>query len=138
MDPNFGFAHFPLAWIYEQKAMYGEAIEEYLKGEALFGRLSPEEVAALKEAYVASGWRGYWQKHLDILKKQSKQSYVQASDIVWDYIRLGEKNQAFEWLEKAYQERDPVLSSLKTEPVFNSLRSDPRFTELLKRMGLEK
>ena len=118
--------------------MYEEAIEEYLKAEAFFGRLGPEEVAALREAYAVSGWRGYWQKHLDILKQQSKQRHIAASDIAWDYIHLGEKDQAFKWLEKAYQERDPVLCSLKTDPIFDSLRPDPRFKALLKKMGLEK
>ncbi len=138
MDPNFSLTHLPLGWIYEQKEMYEEAIKEYLKAEAFFGRLSPEEVAALREAYAVSGWRGYWQKHLDILKQQSKQRHVAASDIAWDHVHLGEKDQAFKWLEKAYQERDPVLCSLKTDPIFDSLRSDPKFKALLKKMGLEK
>jgi cell division inhibitor SulA len=48
----------------------------------------------------------------------------------------GETNKAFEWLERAYQERDPGLNQLKLDPLLKSLRSEPRYTELLTRMGL--
>ena len=51
-------------------------------------------------------------------------------------IIVGEKDQAFEWLDKAYNGRDFVLVLLKIEPTFDPLRSDPRFPVLLKRVGL--
>lgn len=51
------------------------------------------------------------------------------------YTGLGEKDQAFDWLEKAYEERQPYFNLFKVEPVFDSLRSDPRFVSLLKRIG---
>ena len=50
---------------------------------------------------------------------------------------LGDNDQAFEWLESAYQERDVQLISIKVDPVWDPLRSDPRFQDLLKKMGLE-
>jgi hypothetical protein len=58
--------------------------------------------------------------------------------MVVNYIRLGEKDQVFEWLERAYQERDPNLCDLKTHPICDGIRSDPRFSAFLKKMGLEK
>ncbi len=136
MDPNSVLANLGLSWIYEQKGMYEEAIKEHLKGEAFYARLSPVEIATLEQAYAVSGWEGFWQKHIELLRLQPKQSYVPASAIALDYVRLGEKDQAFEWLEKAYQERDAELRSLSS-PMFDSLRSDPRFTALLRKTGFK-
>jgi hypothetical protein len=54
------------------------------------------------------------------------------------YVGLGQKDQAFKWLEEAYEKSDNLLVYLKVSSEFDSLRSDPRFTELLKKVGLEK
>jgi TolB-like protein/Tfp pilus assembly protein PilF len=132
MDPNFRIAHDFLGLAYEAKGTYEKAITEFLKFR------DPEEAVALKQAYAASGWRGYWQKELDFAKvRQSKGEYLSAWEMSNLYSRLGEKDLAFEWLEKAYREHDNNLWRLKAEPVQDSLHSDPRFAGLLKRMGLE-
>jgi len=52
------------------------------------------------------------------------------------YASLGDKDQAFAWLERADKERDGILARIKVDSRFDNLRSDPRFTELLKRLGL--
>jgi len=52
------------------------------------------------------------------------------------YASLGDKDQAFAWLERADKERDGILTRIKVDSRFDNLRSDPRFTELLKRLGL--
>jgi hypothetical protein len=52
------------------------------------------------------------------------------------YSTLGEREQAFEWLEKAYQVRDYQISPIMIDPVFGGIRSDPRYADLLRRMGL--
>ena len=65
-----------------------------------------------------------------------KQKYVSPYFIALVYVGLGEKDQAFAWLEKAYQERHPYLILIKVEPVFDVLRSDPRFQDLVQRIGL--
>jgi hypothetical protein len=52
------------------------------------------------------------------------------------YAALGEKDQAFEWYERAFRERDALLVFLKVDPMFYGVRSDPRFTALMKRVGL--
>jgi hypothetical protein len=124
-------------WGYELEGKYDEAIEEYLQGEAFYSRFSTQDIQALRDAYSASGWKGYWQRHVEVLKQQSKQSYVPASEIATDYARLGEKDFVFEWLQKAYVDRDFFLVFPATNPAFDSCRSDPRFTALLKKMGLE-
>jgi len=64
--------------------------------------------------------------------------YVTSSDMAVIHFALGDNDQGFERLEKAYEERDPQLKKLKTEPIYDNVSSDPRFIELLKKMGLEK
>src|SRR5258708_2072376 len=61
-------------------------------------------------------------------------SYVSSYSIAESYMRMGEKQKAFEWLEKAYEEHDSGLVSLAVEPMFESIRLDPRFREILRRM----
>jgi hypothetical protein len=67
---------------------------------------------------------------------QQKQRYVSPYTIATIYAGLGEKDQAFKWLEKAFEERDIWLMNLKVDPVLKSLRSDQRFEDLLQRIGL--
>jgi hypothetical protein len=70
------------------------------------------------------------------LEELSKQKYVPAFFIAIIYVGLQEKDQAFEWLEKAYQERNPNLVNLKVQPIFDPIRSDPRFANLVQRVRL--
>ena len=111
-----------------------EAVEEFLKAETLSGT-SQETVAMLQAAYSESGWKGYCRQQLNPLKKASKEGYVSPKYFVLAYLQLGEKDRAFEWLEKAYEERGEVLLYLKVDPRFDPLRSDPRFAGLLRRVG---
>jgi serine/threonine-protein kinase len=136
--PNFGVAASFLVQAYEQKGMYEEAITAY--GTELLGAgQSREKVAniatALRTAYKASGARGYWQKRLDMAKEESKQ-HPMSLEIAHLYTKLGEKEQAFAWLDKAYEEHDMWLATLKAEPKWDSLRSDLRFQELERLVGL--
>jgi hypothetical protein len=68
---------------------------------------------------------------------RQKQGYVAPFALAAIYIRLGDKDQAFHWLEKAYEERSNPLSYLRVNSVVDPLRSDPRFRDLLRRVGLE-
>ncbi len=70
------------------------------------------------------------------LKELSKREYVSSYGVAQVYARLGEKEQAFAWLERAYQERDTGLVLLKVEPAFDNMRADPRFRNLMERVGL--
>jgi hypothetical protein len=64
--------------------------------------------------------------------------YFDGYNIVYIYAGLGEKDKAFEWLNRGYEERACCLILLKTDQMLKSLRSDPRYNELLKKMGWEK
>lgn len=137
MDPNFFFLHWCLGFAYLHKGMYKEAIAALQKAVGL----TKDDLVLLSDlgiAYGMSGQRDQAQRVLDTLKEKAKQGYVPPLAFAWFYAGLGEKNQAFEWLQKAYEERSSWLIFLKVHPRYDNLRSDPRFIALLKRMGLEK
>ena len=69
------------------------------------------------------------------LERQT-QKYVSPYTVAAIYAGLGEKDQAFKWLEKAYNERDIWLMNLRVDPVFKGLRSEQRFTDLIRRLDL--
>lgn len=76
------------------------------------------------------------QTYLDLYTQAAEEQYVPSLAFAVFYIDLGEKDKAFEWLEKAYAEREPWLSNLKVDPQFDSIRSDPRFKDLVRRVGI--
>ncbi len=85
---------------------------------------------------LAKNWQDEAQKMLDELLELSQQEYVEPYFIALIYTALDEKDQAFTWLEKAYEEHFATMAVLKVDPMFDSLRDDPRFKSLLQRMGL--
>ncbi len=121
---------------YEQKGMYAAAIAELQKATELFEG-EPIGLAALGHAYAVSGKKQDARKILEELDQLGKRRYVSAYYIAAIYTGLGEKDQAWTWLEKAYEERASWLSvRFKVDPRFDSLHSDPRFQDLLRRMNL--
>jgi TolB-like protein/Tfp pilus assembly protein PilF len=135
LDPNFVRTHFYLGLAYLQKGMYEEAIAEYQKALSISGGVTVL-MALLGHAYALSGRAGEAIKIISELKEQSDARYVPAFNIAMIYVGLGEKDQAFGWLDKAYDERSSWLVSLKVEPMFDSIRSDPRFGNLVRQVGL--
>jgi tetratricopeptide (TPR) repeat protein len=128
--------------ILEQKGKYAEAIAAFQKGvEASSGGAS-FAATGLAHTYAVSGNREAAQKIIAQLQEQSKSNYVSSFNIAVIYAGLSaspartEMDQAFVWLEKAYEERSSELVTLTTEPRFDNLRSDPRFKELERRIGL--
>jgi tetratricopeptide (TPR) repeat protein len=135
LDPNFPTARYFLGRAYEAKGMDDQAVEEYSKS-VLMGRGSPEEVQKMKDAYAKSGWKAYVQMNLDRLVDQSQRTPVPPFVIATMYARLGRKEEAIAWLEKAYEERDFRMTLISVSFEFDSMRSDPRFKELVRRLGL--
>ena len=115
--------------------MYAKAVDEYLKAASEIGTTA-DEVAALKKTYETAGWKGFLEQRLKQFQERSKRGYLSPRFIAEAYIDLGEKDQAFEWLDKAVQSRDSISIWLKVHPEFDPLRSDPRFAELMRRVGL--
>ena len=135
MDATFVPAHVYLGRAYEQKGTYPEAIGEMRKALEL-SEGDTNELAALGHAYAVAHQEGEAKKILDQLKERSQQTYVQPSSIALIHVGLGDKNQAFDWLQKAYEDRSAGLLYLKVDPAFDSVRSDPRFIDLRRRIGL--
>ncbi len=92
--------------------------------------------AGLGHVYAVTGKKSEALTVLERLKQLSAQEYVPATSIALIYAGLGEKDQAFAWLDKAYEQRAFQLQWIKIEPRWDSLRSDPRFEDLLHRIGL--
>jgi len=137
LDKSFVMPRHYLGQAYERKGMYQEAIGELQKVRDLYGQ-SQIASGLLGHAYAVAGQRGEAQKMIEELKEQSKREYVWPYNIAIIHVGLGEKDRAFEWLEKACQDHSDELIYLKVEPMFDPLRSDPRFEALLKKIGLEK
>jgi len=135
IDSNFIIAYWMLGLAYEQKSMFDESIAEFQKAVALSGG-SALPMALLGHAYAMAEQKGEALKVLDELNELSKRVYVSSYRIAAIYACLEETKQAFEWLRRAYEERDVWLTWLRVDPVFDDLRSDPRFQELLRLVGL--
>jgi TolB-like protein/Flp pilus assembly protein TadD len=136
LELNAGFhtAHIYLCRAYEQQRLYDEAISECHKAMAL-DEGNPAPAANLARAYAAAGKRTEALKVLSSLKELSRQRYVSPYQMAYIYAALGDFNQAFAWLERAYQEGSPGLVFLKVDPRVDRLRPDPRFQDLLRRVN---
>ena len=119
---------------YVQKHQYSEAIAELEKGRKLDPG-SPLIESELAYALAASGKMAAARNIITQMKTQSLHKYVDPFLIAPVYIPLGEPEEAFKWLEKAYAERSSGMPWLKADPKFDPVRSDPRYRELLRRVG---
>ncbi len=97
---------------------------------------SPAAIGVLIRAYADAGRRDDALRLLADLKQRRKAGYVPSAAFVNGYLGLGDKEQAFYWLEQAYREQSNILQFLKTHPYFDPIRGDPRFADLLRRVGL--
>ena len=138
LDPNSSQALSTLGRAYVGKGKYKEATVVLERALSLYPTAT-YHLVDLGYAYALAGRGEDARKVLDKLNELSKHEYVPPKGSATIYAALGEKDKAFEWLEKAYQDRSLTVGvSLKTFPVFDSLRSDPRFHDLMRRMNLPK
>jgi TolB-like protein len=136
-DRTFARAHNLLALGYWGKRMYPQVIEEWKTYGQLSGdRNEAEFVSALEQGLRSGGWKGALTKGIEVRQAQRKTGYSSSYRIAQLYADLGDKDQAFRWLNSAYQERDGNLYGLKTDFLLDPLRSDPRFAELVRKVGL--
>jgi Tfp pilus assembly protein PilF len=135
LDPNFILARMFLGQAYQQKSMMDDAIRQFQEAASLSGR-NPVYLGGLGQAYALAAKRREAMGVLEELKKLSRQRYVAARAVAEVYIGLDERDQAFFWLQKAFEERDGWLVHLGGDPRYDPLRSDRRFADLLRRIGL--
>jgi tetratricopeptide (TPR) repeat protein len=137
LDTNFSRAHFLLGRALEQKGDFQAAITEFNTARTA-SQDSNEMLTAVGQGYAMWGKRDEAKKVLAELTRRSKQNYVSPHFMAIIYTSLGERDLAFQWLNKAVEKRFPPLIYLKVNPIWDNLRSDPRFTEVLARVGLSQ
>jgi TolB-like protein/DNA-binding winged helix-turn-helix (wHTH) protein/Tfp pilus assembly protein PilF len=135
IDPNHYEANWILGLTYLANGQIDQAIATSDKAVAVSGR-APAALGVLGLAYGVAGRKREANQILIELLQLQKQRYVTPVALSYVYIGLGNKDQAFTWLEKGYQERSNHIAFLKVNPTVDSLRSDPRFADLLRRTGL--
>lgn len=136
-NATFAVAHRCLAYAYWAKRMFPQTIEEF----KTFGQLSGEKkdvdfASAMEEGFRTAGWSGALTKAIEMRKEQRKTGYSSAYEIATLCSDLGNKAEAFKWLNTAYQEHDRYLLDLKTDFLLDPLHADPRFADLVRKLGL--
>jgi len=135
MEANFPAAHSVLGCVYVQKQMYQEALAEYEKVMELVKGAPPVEASVkviMAQAYARWGKKTEAQKLLDEIAASPTSAY----SVAGVYAALGENDKAFDALNKAYEQHDMQLVSLKVDPTLDGLRDDSRFNDLVRKVGL--
>jgi TolB-like protein/Tfp pilus assembly protein PilF len=134
LNPGYFLLHYVLGRSYAQKRMYAKAVGvlEKAVNSAASNLLL---LSALGHTYALSGNKAKALAILKELKELRNKRYIPAIYLAVIYAGLSDKDQAFAWLEKNYQERSDGMTYLKIERLFDSLRSDPRYPDLMKRVG---
>jgi len=133
VDPNFTHAHI-LEYVYVQKGMFADAQADLEK----LRRVDDSPWSLAQSAYVfgRSGQQVEARRALEKLEQLNRRHQIDPAPILIAYVGMGNKDEAFAWLEKAYSQHSNALTMLKVDPAFDALRNDPRFKDLLRRVGL--
>ena len=137
MDPNYTSAVRNLSLTYQALHKYDLWLEGWQKAATI--NSDREDFAIAQEAahvYPKSGYPAAMRRIIEMQLQLAKRRYVDPADIGFNYAELGEKDEAFAWLDKAYAEKSNLLAWVKVIPLMNGLRSDPRYAALLKKIGL--
>ncbi len=135
LDPSYAIGLVNIGRAFELKGMHPQARDAFQKILAVSPE-NPAVLALMGHEYATSGEPGKAQAIIAKLQQISARSYVSSIYIALVYTGLRDTNHAFEWLDKAYNERCEYLVYLPTEPLADPLRNDPRFPKLLQRLGL--
>jgi adenylate cyclase len=135
LDPNFWAAHQTLSIVLVRQGRYAEALAEAQKSTELSNR-SNASLALLGHVYAKLGRQGEAQAVIKELEKRYADKSADGRDLVVVYTGLDDKDKAFAWLEKAFENHSVFLMFLKLEPLLESLHSDPRWKEMERRVGI--
>ena len=139
MDPSSGLTRWLLTTSYERNADFSKAIDFQMATAIFYGETkdsAAKRFAPLRRAYQSLGPLGYWRRSLEQSLSESKKTPGDPYDLAVLYARLGDKRNAFGFLEKAYQARSQrLIYWVRTEPAFDSIRSDSNYADLIRRIG---
>lgn len=134
MEPRFDFAYWIVGLALAQQGMMDESIAAFNQAVILTGGGLTHE-AHLGYAYARSGKHEEARQVLADLEEIARGKYVSAYYFAIIYLGLGQQDETFHWLERAFEERAGFLAFINVEPMFDSLRADVRFKDLLERMN---
>jgi TolB-like protein/DNA-binding winged helix-turn-helix (wHTH) protein/Flp pilus assembly protein TadD len=135
LEPDYALAHWYRGLAYEQKKMYPEALREIGRAKDLLPRNAAVQ-CDIGHVYAVSGDKGNAEKVIAALKEESAHRYVNAYELALIYVGLGQNDQAFKSLDRAFREHSDMLVYLKVDPRLDSIRSDSRFADLMRRVGV--
>jgi TolB-like protein len=135
MDPNFVRALWYLGLAYGHQSKFAQSIE-YLQRAVEVSARTPFVLGTLGYCHGLAGQKDEAMKILTELEERSRSAYVSSFAMACPYLGIGDSEKAFEWLERAYEERSTWMLPLKVEPMYDRIRTDPRFAYLLRRVGL--
>jgi len=121
-----------ISYGYELKRQYDQALDFWNKGLASEGHTDIAEQN--KKAYAVSGWPGVLRKKIERGSNSADLAYYDPDGVAETYVKLGDKEKAFEWLERAYSEQ-VSMAFLQVDPDLAPLHSDRRYAELVRRIG---
>jgi hypothetical protein len=115
--------------------MAQEALHQYEQAMRVDG-VEPQSIEALRRAFSSGGWNGYWKESLNQQLRNHQHRYVDPYGIAVLYALLGDKENAFRYLDLAYSSHDDTLAYIRADYDLSSLHTDPRYSALLQRMRL--
>lgn len=133
LEPGFFYALLVLGWIYEQQGRYAEALNAFERA-GTADPLSPEVATSMGRTHAAAGRSDDARQSLSRVMELATRRYVSSFDIATIHAALGDPDQAFDWLGRAYEERGHALMFAAVSPLVDPLRTDPRFAQLLGRL----
>jgi DNA-binding winged helix-turn-helix (wHTH) protein/TolB-like protein/Tfp pilus assembly protein PilF len=135
--PNFPVVYAYLSLAYAQKGMYDEAFEAEAKLLQAAAGADEKSIEVLRQIYRQNGWKGFLRALLAGTNTEAQKHYMNAFSQAFLYMRMGEREQSLEWLEKSFAEQHRYVVYLNADPYADFLRDDPRFQNLIRRVGLK-
>ncbi|MGB8323176.1 MAG: hypothetical protein WCE52_09460, partial [Candidatus Acidiferrum sp.] len=137
MDPNFAGTHIDLSTLYRYQGRYDLWLEEWKKNAELNNNADDlSDIATIAPILAKSGFKAAQTRYTELLVQRSTHTLVDPGLIANEFGYLGDKEQTFHWLEKAYAAKSEQVSLLRTMRCYDFVRTDPRFLDLIKRVGL--
>ncbi len=136
LEPGFFFGHWALGMGLDQSGAAPDALPALERSNELSGG-SPFTLGFLAYGYGRAGRPEEARALLELAREAAAAGYVPASTFFMGYIGLGERDAAFEWMDKAIETRDPIIMPIKTFPFLDPVRGDPRYAALLRKMHLD-